>query len=119
MTELFLEILPETIQVRFSTYYMEVYTGEFEPHLSRDSHKLLIINNFIISHWEVGFLYSKGTQTKSNGYKLRLRYLHPVFRLFPLKYMISTRSGHGIFATDASFISTNRMLFPKSLFSIF
>ena len=47
------KISPERIQVRFSTDYVEVNTGEFEPHLNHVPRNRLIINEFNILHREM------------------------------------------------------------------
>lgn len=46
----FSRIFPELFQVRICTCYMEVDTGEFEPHLDHEGRKLLIINQYYSLH---------------------------------------------------------------------
>lgn len=53
MTDLFPKISLKRIQVRFSTGYVDVNTGEFEPHLNRAHSNLFIINEFNILHRKV------------------------------------------------------------------
>ena len=57
----FPKISPERIQVRFSTGYVEVITGKFEPLLNHVPRNSLIINEFNILHREVKSAYKQFT----------------------------------------------------------
>ena len=51
--DMFPKISPKSFQLRFSTGYVEVITGRFEPHLNHELLKSLIINKFTILHREI------------------------------------------------------------------
>ena len=51
--DMFPKISPKSFQLRFSTGYVEVITGRFEPHLNHELLKSLIINKFTILHRKI------------------------------------------------------------------
>ena len=51
--DMFPKISPKSFQLRFSTGYVEVITGRFEPHLNHELLKSLIINKYTILHRKI------------------------------------------------------------------
>jgi hypothetical protein len=57
--DMFPKISPKSFQLRFSTGYVEVITGRFEPHLNHELLKSLIINKYTILHREIKSAYKQ------------------------------------------------------------
>ena len=75
--DMFPKISPKSFQLRFSTGYVEVITGRFEPHLNHELLKSLIINKYTILHREIAesdFEIMIGTNSRdTEGINLRVQ----------------------------------------------